>query len=133
METEKKTYTAPQLKKIYAAPRLTKHGSVAKLTGSALPPHSINGNNINPPAISGAIIPGGKPRLLRQLSADDQQKQKLVNQLQNRSTKDQPKLVNQQQQQLHNPPPQKKQDDPPQQNTSTPSPQQPASGGHGGH
>src|SRR5919202_1749276 len=71
MRIDKKTYATPQLKKIYAAPQLTKHGSVAKLTGSALPPHSINGNNINPPAISGAIAPGGP---LQKVSSADQQK-----------------------------------------------------------
>ncbi len=61
MATEKQVYTAPQLKKIYVTPQLTEHGSVAELTGSALPPNMINGNQQVPPALMAKAIPGKEP------------------------------------------------------------------------
>src|SRR5215210_2742505 len=58
MKDEKKVYSAPRHKKIYVTPQLNSHGWVVQLTGSALPPFMVNGNNHTPSVIEGPAIPG---------------------------------------------------------------------------
>jgi hypothetical protein len=74
METEKKTYTSPQMKKIYAAPLLTKHGMVAQLTGSVMNQDLYNGHNNNrPPTQSAPIVPGNQQQQQPQQQQPQQQ------------------------------------------------------------